>query len=340
MSRSYLLAPVLLILVGVAALVASLTVLEGAGTLTDTPTQLAAPGSLPTRISYLHIEGATLTDHPFVVVRVMHSRRSGALELDHEYYRSWWTLDGDQPPFVVHSNEPPRGDMQLLGVYHPSERTLVGGFSGAEVARFVHELWLWAALVLLFGVVGLVVGLRSERASDRITRVSGPAPAGFRTSARAEDLRVLERGASTQSLVLLLSAAGASFCVSLYFAYAQLTLDPEVDASQLFQITPLFVLPVLLYVALHERVTITITRGQITRRNAFGWTTRLALEPGQECVIRLLVTLRRTDVTARMPFSVEIHHEGGRFRIARVVGESLARELASKVNRLVSEVSR
>ena len=151
---------------------------------------------------------------------------------------------------------------------------------------------------------------------------------------------MLERGASTRSLTLLVSAAGASFCISLYFAYAQLTLDPSMEVTEIFQITPLFVLPVLLYVALHERGTITITRGQITRRNAFGWTTRLALEPGQECVIRLLVTLRRTDVTARMPFSVEIQHEGGRFRIARVVGESLARELASKVNRLVSEVSR
>jgi hypothetical protein len=340
MSRSYLLAPVALILLGLAALVGSVLELDGAGTLTDTPTRLAAPGSLPTRISYLHVEGATITDRPIEVEPVMRRLRSGAVELDHEYYRSWWTLGADQSPFVVHTNEPPREDMQILGVYHPSERTLVGGFSGAEVATFVHELWLWAVVVLLFGVVGLVVGLRSERASDRITRVSGHATAGFRTSARAEDLRVLERGASTRSLVLLLSAAGASFCVSLYFAYAQLTLDPEVGASELFQLTPLFVLPVLLYIALHERATITITRGQITRRNAFGWTTRLALEPGRECVIRLLVTLRPTDVTARMPFSVEIPHDGGRFRVARVVGESLARELASKVNGLVGEVSR
>ena len=129
--------------------------------------------------------------------------------------------------------------------------------------------------------------------------------------------------------------------MSLFFACVQLAEDPSAlsGPTEVFQITPLFVLPVLLYVALHDRATITFRRGLIERRGALGWTTRAVLEGPCECVIRPAASPRRNESLAGLPFAVEVRYGEGKIWLARVSGEAAARELASRVNELLAEVN-
>lgn len=337
MARLYLLVPIAVVVVGLASMWHALVTLEGVASLTDTPTVIGRDQPLPTTMRYVRIEGAALDESSVLEVRVSHTERSGREILDHTYFASTWQRPGQR--FQVHTNAAPRADVQLLGVYHPAESVLVSGPSGATMAGFARNVWIWSAVLVVLGALALGLGLRGEREVHQISRTAAPAIAGFRSSARPDEVRELRRGTSTRRAVLLLSGAAATFGISLVTAYAQFDLDPHLGASEIFQITPLFVVPVLLYMAVHDRVTITVRRGSIEKRGVLGWPSRLVVEPGDACVIRRLVHGRGAE-SPDAPYSVEIPKDGARFRIARVAGETSARELAAQVNRLLEDANR
>jgi hypothetical protein len=341
--RLYLLAPLALIVLGCGAIGHVLTTLPGAWSLTDTPEVLEAGAPLPARVAYVRLLDARLRPGSITEVRVTRSvRRGGRSEqvYDHSYFRSTIVRNETSEPLLALTSFVPTEATQWTGVYRTDLRALVVGLPGAEVATAVHQIVGWALVVIALGAIALGVGLAGERRALAVTRTSAGTVQGFRSSARSDEVRVLEKRMTTAMLTSVISAAGASFAVTIFFAYLQLDGDPHVRIapSETLSFMPLFALPVLAYVALHERATITFRRGLVERRGALGWTKRAVLEGAVECVIRPAVTMRRSESLEGLPFAVEIRHDGGKLWLARVEGESAARELASEVNRLLAEV--
>jgi hypothetical protein len=170
-ARLYLLVPNAVVVVGLASMWHALVTLEGVASLTDTPTVIGSDQPLPTTMRYVRIEGAALDESSVLEVRVSHTERSGREILDHTYFASIWQRRGQR--FQVHTNAAPRADAQLLGVYHPAERVLVSGPSGATMAGFARNVWIWSAILVESPDAPYSVEIPKDGARFRIARVAG-----------------------------------------------------------------------------------------------------------------------------------------------------------------------